>query len=106
SGIAEVALGAAAIVIGGRISTAAIAVAYVAFAGVVLAARRSGAASCGCFGAAAAPPSVVHVVVNLASAGVALATALAGDLSPVDAVLGDQPLLGVPYLVTVATGVW
>jgi hypothetical protein len=48
----------------------------------------------------------VHVVVNLVSAAVAFAMAVLGDLPPIDAVLGDQPLLGIPYLVTVATGAW
>lgn len=105
-GAAEVLLGVGAISMGGRGWAAAVAVAYAAFAVAVVSARRVGAASCGCFGAASAPPGAVHVVVNSLSAAVALATAAAGDVPAIDAVLRDQPALGIPYVLAVATGAW
>src|SRR5690606_23112791 len=49
AGVIEIVLGATALVVGGRWGAAAVAIAYGVFAVVVLLARRSGAASCGCF---------------------------------------------------------
>ena len=105
SGVAEVLLGCTALVYGGSISAALVAAAYAVFTVVVVLARRRGAASCGCFGAVASPPSTVHVVVNATSALVALAAAFVGPLSLADS-LTDQPLAAVPYVVTIATAVW
>jgi uncharacterized membrane protein YphA (DoxX/SURF4 family) len=105
SGVAEVLLGCLALVVGGRISAVLVAAAYTVFTVVVVLARRSGAASCGCFGAVASPPSNVHVVVNAASALLALAAAVVGPLALTDSLSG-QPLAAVPYLVTIATAVW
>jgi uncharacterized membrane protein YphA (DoxX/SURF4 family) len=106
AGVAEVVLGTAALLLGGAVLAAFVAAAYVVFAIVVVLARRSGAEDCGCFGAASAPPSVVHVVVNLASGAVAAAIAVSGDVPWIGEVLADQPALGLPYLLTVATGAW
>ncbi len=105
SGLVEVAIGIGAVLVGGRVAALIVAGAYAVFAVVVLAARRAGAESCGCFGAASAPPSPVHVTVNAVSAAVALSAAVAGPASLTD-VLAGQPLAGVPYLITLATGVW
>ena len=65
-------------ILGGRIAALVVAATYAVFTVVVVAARRAGAESCGCFGAVAAPPSTVHVVVNAASAVLALAAAVVG----------------------------
>ena len=75
---------------------ALVALSYLLFAAFVVVALRSGApiSSCGCFGKADTPPSVVHVVLDLLFAGVATAAAFTGDVALPD-VLGDQPLLGV-----------
>jgi hypothetical protein len=105
SGLVEVALGVGAVLLGGRVAAALVAAAYAVFTVVVVAARRAGAASCGCFGAVAAPPSTLHVVVNGASAVLALLAAIAGPPALAD-VLADQPLAGIPYLVALATGAW
>lgn len=105
SGAVEVAIGLGAVLWGGRPAAAAVAAAYAVFTAVVVAARRSGASSCGCFGSVAAPPSGLHVAVNAASCLVALAAVAAGPPSLVD-VLADQPLAGVPYLVALATATW
>ena len=105
SGVVEVVIGVGAVLVGGRVAALVVAGTYAAFTLVVVAARRAGAESCGCFGAVAAPPSTVHVVVNGASAAIALLAAVAGP-DALTEVLADQPLAGVPYLVTLATGVW
>lgn len=104
-GAVEVALGVTATIVGGALAAGAVAAAYTVFTVAVAAARRSGASSCGCFGAVAAPPSKVHVVVNAASAVIALLAVVAVPASLSD-VLSDQPLAGVPYLIAVAVGAW
>lgn len=104
-GAAEVALGAATFVTGARWAAALLALAYLVFAVSVVLARRHGAASCGCFGAADAPPSTVHVVLNLVSAGVAVAAAVVGAES-LGASLADQPAAGVPYLAALGVAVY
>jgi hypothetical protein len=107
AGVVEVVLGAVALVVAGPWTALAVAVAYLVFAGTVLLARRRGAPDCGCFGAVAAPPSGLHVVLNLVAAAVALgAAAVAGGPAPVLDVLGDQPLLGVPYVVLLGLATW
>lgn len=70
-GAAEVVVAVGAMTFGGRLSAVVVGVAYAAFAVIVVVARRAGLASCGCFGARSAPPSIVHVVVDVASAGIA-----------------------------------
>lgn len=105
-GLAEVALGVWVLAVGGRIACAVLAVTYLAFAVVVVLARRAGAESCGCFGAAAAPPSVIHVVVNGASAAIAAVAALVGGYEGIASTLADQPLAGVPFLLLLGTGAW
>jgi hypothetical protein len=106
-GACEVGVGAYAIVAGDRLGAALVAMSYLAFAGFVAVAiaREAPISTCGCFGKADTPPSVVHLGFDLAAAAVALAvvvdpTAAIGD------VLADQPLAGVPYLLLVATGTY
>ena len=105
-GLVEIALGLWVLATGSRLACAALALAYVVFSAVVVIARRAGAPSCGCFGASAAPPSGVHVAVNLASAAIAAAGAIAGDLDGLGDLLAEQPLAGVPYLLLLGTGAW
>ena len=106
AGAVEIALGVWVLATGSRLACAVLALAYLAFAAVVVVARRVGAPSCGCFGAATAPPSIVHVVVNLASAAVAAIDAATGDVADIASTLGDQPLAGVPYVLLLGTGAW
>jgi hypothetical protein len=101
----EIALGGGALLVGGRPAALGVAGAYVAFALVVGAARRRGAESCGCFGAADAPPGPVHVAVDLGSAAVALLAAVPGPPS-LGAAAAEVPLAGVPYLLALALGTW
>jgi hypothetical protein len=87
-GALEVGLGVAGLSVGGTAVAAGVAAVYVVFAAVVVAARRRGLPSCGCFGARSAPPSPVHAVVDLASAGVAAEAAVGGAAVPTDALAG------------------
>jgi hypothetical protein len=78
-GAVEILVGVVAATAGVPAAWAATAALYAGFAGFVVAARRAGAASCGCFGAAGAgvPPSRRHVMVNVAAAAAATGAALA-----------------------------
>lgn len=93
---AEVAVGLAALTVGSRWTSLAVAASYLLFTGfVVLALRREGVlASCGCFGKADTPPTVTHAVVTT---GAALA-ALSG--TP-----GAVPLTATALVTTAAVGV-
>ena len=106
AGLMEIALGVWVVATGSRIACAVLSVAYVVFALVVVAARRAGAPSCGCFGASAAPPSAVHVVVNLVSAAIAALAAATGDVEGIATTISDQPLAGVPFVLLLGTGAW
>jgi hypothetical protein len=104
-GAVEAVVGVAALLVGGPVLCALVAVSYVVFAGFVFVALRTGApiSSCGCFGKVDTPPSIVHVVLDLAFAGVAAGAAFTGGVALPD-VLRDQPLLGVPFLMLLAIG--
>jgi hypothetical protein len=82
----------------------AVAVLYGAFAVFLtsLIARRVPAASCGCVGASEAPPSLLHVALDLIAAASALLVATS-TIPSVGAYLGAQPLFGVPLAVGMAT---
>lgn len=64
-GAAEMVVGLWALSLGGRIVGILMAVSYLFFALVVIAARRVGVESCGCFGQHSSRPSITHVVLNL-----------------------------------------
>jgi hypothetical protein len=93
---AELALGLLAIVVGVPALWWLVAASYLAFAGFVVAALRAGTVigSCGCFGREDTPPHVIHVVLDLALAGVAVAAAVRDIGAPLDAIL-DDPGQGV-----------
>jgi len=105
TGCLEIAIGIAALVVGGPIAASVLALTYAIFTVVVVMARRAGAESCGCFGAVAAPPSIVHVAVNAVSCMIAGIAAVLGAPSLFDALSG-QPLAGLPYLFAVGLGAW
>jgi len=104
-GAVETAIGVGALLTGGPVFAALVAASYLVFAAFVTVALRSGASisSCGCFGKVDTPPSAVHVVVDLVAAAVAVGAAIVGDVA-LPEVLGDQPLLGIPFLVLVVIG--
>ena len=106
AGLAEALLGAAALAIGGPVTAALMAASYAGFAVFVMVALARGApiSSCGCLGRIDTPPTVTHVVVNVAAAVVAGLVVAVPDATPVE-VIDDQPLLGVPFMLVVAAGV-
>jgi hypothetical protein len=100
----ELALGIAAVVVGGAALWWLVALSYVAFAAFVVAALRAGTmiGSCGCFGREDTPPHPSHVVLNVALAAIAGVTAVRSPAAPLDA-LGDHP--GAAFAVVAVTGV-
>ena len=90
-GVAEAALGAATLVVGGPVLAALVAMTYAAYTLWVGAALRQGA-PCGCFGEPDTPARPVQLVVD---AGFAVAAA-------VGAAVGAGPLLGSSLAVVVA----
>ena len=97
-GLVEIAIGLWAIVLPSRASGAALAGAYLAFAGFVafLLVRRPEASSCGCAGAREIPPSGIHLVANLVAAGVGVAAALAPPL-PIGSIVASLGWSSVPF---------
>ena len=89
---AELALGVAAISIGGGLVWTLVAISYLALAAFVLAALRGGTmiGSCGCFGRDETPPHPIHLVLDLGLAAVATAMAVTSPAAPLDA-LADHP---------------
>jgi hypothetical protein len=103
-GLVEAVIGVAALLTGAPVWCALVAVSYLTFTGFVVA-LRTGApiSSCGCFGKVDTPPSAVHVVLDLAFAGVAGVAAVVGEVALPD-VLRDQPLSGLPFLLLLVIG--
>lgn len=106
AGAAEVVVGLAAIVTGSRLAAVALAVAYLGFTGfVVLAMRRSGVSSCGCFGRADAPPGWIHVAVDLAAVVAAAAVAFA-PIGSMVVLLDGRPLWAAALVTYVGLAVY
>ena len=106
-GVAEAVIAAVAIATADRVAVLLVAVSYLAFAGFVAIALRRGTpiATCGCFGKADTPPSLMHLFVNLGAAVAALAIAFnPGD--GIGDVVAAQPLSGVPYLLLTFVGTY
>ncbi len=103
---AEALLGAGALLWPHPPLAGAVALSYLGFAGFVALARRRGGAlaSCGCFGTVDTPPTRLHLLVDLALAGSALAVALAsrggagGGGRSLMGLLGREPWAGVPLV--------
>lgn len=102
-GASELLIGAWALVSGGRLAAGLVGLAYLVFAGFVAVALRRGTAlsSCGCFGRPDTPPSLVHLVVDLAAVSVcgAMVAEPSGGLLQM---MLDQPWGGLPFLGWVA----
>ena len=94
--VGELALGVAAIAVGGTVLWWLLAASYAAFAVFVVAALRNGTmiGSCGCFGREETPPHWAHVALNVALAAVAVAVAVRSPGAPLEA-LADEPGQGV-----------
>lgn len=106
-GVAELVIGVGALVYGLRPFAVLVAVSYAGFAAFVALALRRGEpiSSCGCFGKADTPPSLTHVIVNVAAALVAVGVAV-DPVGGIADIVGDQPLVGTPFLVLLAVGVY
>jgi hypothetical protein len=106
-GALEVAIGVFAIVSGGRVGAAFVAASFVGFAAFVAVALVRGVpiSTCGCFGKADTPPSLVHVSFNVAAAAVAIALVV-DPVGGIADTVSRQPLSGIPYVLLVATGVY
>jgi hypothetical protein len=105
--VAEIATGAASLLAGGALAGWAMAVLFGAFLWFVAFAlqRRIPISSCGCFGKADTPPSVVHLLLNAGGLAGGVWAALLPS-RPLLSVLGDQPLAGLPYLGFLAAGTY
>jgi Methylamine utilisation protein MauE len=103
-GAVEAIVAIGALVTGWWISALLVAASYLAFALFVIEVRRAGKplSSCGCFGKVDTPPTMVHIAIDLAAAAVAAAVAFTDVALP--AVLADQPLAGVPFVLLMLIG--
>lgn len=104
---AELAVGVYAAVVGDQVSAVLVACSYAAFATFVAVAlvRHLPISTCGCFGKADTPPSLVHVVFDVAAAAAAISVIVDPGVGLRDAV-SRQPWSGIPYAVVLATGVY
>jgi hypothetical protein len=102
-GGAEIAVGVWALVAPTPASALALAVLYLAFAAflLVMMVARVPSASCGCVGASDAPPSILHVALDLAAVASGV-LAVANPVPSIGSFLGDQPLAGIPILIATA----
>ncbi|HEY7279981.1 MAG TPA: MauE/DoxX family redox-associated membrane protein [Actinomycetota bacterium] len=98
-GVVEVAVGVGALWRPGVATGLAVAVLYLAFASfLVRLIRRGGAATCGCVGSGEAPPSWLHVSLDLAAVVVAAAVA-AWPVPSIGSAVAASPLAGVPLVI-------
>jgi hypothetical protein len=103
--VGEAVVGAAALVVGGRVAAALVGLSFAAFAVFVGVALWSGrpVGSCGCFGRADTPPRWSHVVVDVVLAAAGFAGAAAGVAPVLDssfpAIAAAVVLAGAGYLV-------
>ena len=103
----ELVIGIGAIVAGGAVYAGLLALSYAGFAVFVAVAMRKGTpvSSCGCFGEADAPPTLLHIVLNLAAAS--LATAAVFDPAPsLTAILDDPSWTLLPLALLTVTGAY
>jgi hypothetical protein len=105
-GAVEVVVGVSALLFGGWVPAALVAVLFVGFTISVMRLRLGGdAVSCGCFGRSSAPPTLVHVAVDAGAALVAFVAAVV-DAPGLLELRGDTPAAGVPLLLLTALAVW
>jgi hypothetical protein len=112
-GAAEMAVGGAALVAGGRWPAVLVLVSYAAFTAVVAVAARRGSplSSCGCFGEVDAPPTNLHAVLNaafaaLAAAAVARAGAVPSVVTAAGHVAGGRPVAQFAFWLLTATAAY
>jgi hypothetical protein len=106
AGLAEIALGVAALVAPGRLTAALVAAAFAAFAAYSLRlVVADDASDCGCFGVESTRVGAGHVLLDLACAGVA-AAAVAEPPRALASLVADAPLTGLVLAAGVATVVY
>ena len=111
-GVGEAAIGLAFLLRPGAITGGLLAAAYLAFAAflLVLLRRHAEGSTCGCLGEGDAPPSRLHVGLDLAAAGAASAAAvLSATGSAVRSPLVEADRLGwagVPFVVGIGLVAW
>ena len=95
--VAEAALGALGLAVGGPAVAALVTASFAGFAAFVAAALRSGTpvGTCGCLGREDTPPRPLHVVVDLLLASGAAFAAATDPLPLADAPVAAWPLAGV-----------
>ena len=105
--IGECLLGVAALFSSSRPVALLVALSFLSFAAFIAAAlRRPGSvSSCGCFGADESPPTPLHLVIDLALLGLAIAAAAHGAL-PLRVFVVRHPALSVPFLAFVCLATW
>lgn len=106
-GAVEVLIALAALLVGGPVATALVAVGYAGFAWFARRLERMtrGAAPCGCFGASSAPVGALHVAINLVIA-VGVAIAAIDAPGPIWDAAADTPWAGVPFVGLVLLLAW
>lgn len=98
-GLAEIAAGVTALWRPGPVTGAAVGVLYAAFAAFLVRLLRRGTAStCGCVGAADAPPSALHVALDLVAVAVAAAVAV-WPAPSLGAAVAASPMAGIPLVI-------
>jgi hypothetical protein len=98
-GLGEAGVGVVALWRPGQLAAGAVAAIYLAFAAfLVRLLRRGGASTCGCLGGREAPPTRLHVALDLVAAGVAAAVA-AWPVPGLVTVVNRSPLAAVPLVV-------
>jgi hypothetical protein len=97
-GLVEVAIGTWCLFAPGRAAAVSLGLLYGAFAVFLAVLIRAGGASCGCLGRKEVPPSVAHIVLNVAAASVGAIVAFAPPTGVI--VFGTRlPLGGLSFFV-------
>ena len=95
---------AGAAILGNRQAVIGLVMLHLGFAIFVAISMGTSGAGCGCFGVrSTAPPRTMHLVLNVASAGVALAAAIV-HVGGLAAVIDSGPALVAAHLAVVAVG--
>ncbi|HXJ62880.1 MAG TPA: MauE/DoxX family redox-associated membrane protein [Actinomycetota bacterium] len=98
-GAVEVVAGLAALWRPSALTAGLVAGLYLAFAAfLVRLIRRGGATTCGCVGSAEAPPSMLHVALDLVAVGVALGVAV-WPVPSLGSTIAASPMGGVPFVI-------
>jgi uncharacterized membrane protein YphA (DoxX/SURF4 family) len=116
--VAELAVAAWCLFGSGSAAMAALAAAYMAFAGAISRMRQAGVADCGCFGERSFEPGAVHLALNMCAGAIAVAAVVVpppdigtlADRAPLEAVAIGAGVACCVYLAycafTLLPGLW